>query len=428
MIKINQKYIYSFFFFIITIIFFKTFYQSSTNIIGGGWAFNELFVNYSGGLIRRGLFGEIFLKLNNLYNISPLVFSSVLFSILHSFNIYLYYKILKRFVGLNFFLIFIIFSPALILFPIHENDAFYVKDLLTNLTILIHAYYILENKKNFEFRKYNNFLLLIILPLIFINLFNHENQFFFIPVHFLISIYAYEKFRVQKFNRKYIYYVFVFIPIIILLFNGGSWEKLDAINNSISQFGLKINNQHAGNLNLAIGAFIKWNFFHHGVNEFLNFLICFILTIFIFYLLFGYLIDQNIFKLKNNIKKIYLLFFVPSLALFILALDYGRNINLILTHLLAFYLILDIDEMRFKNFFIKINKNFIFKNSLILFLIFYCFMWYVPLSGGYPGIGSFTPNSSLINNTILFEFREIFMFFFNFIDQNIFTLPKIKIL
>ena len=297
--------------------------------------------------------------------------------------------------------------------------------MLTNLTILIHAYYILENKEKFNYRKYNNFLLLIILPLIFLNLFNHENQFFFIPVHLLISIYVYEKFRIQKINRKYFYYLFVFIPIIVLLFNGGSWEKLDAINNSINQFGLKINDQLAGNLNLAIGGFIKWHFFYYGINFFLNFFICLILTIFIFYLLFGYLISQNIFKLEKNIKNIYLLFFVPSLALFILALDYGRNINLLLTHLLAFYLILDIDKLRLKNFFIKINKNHIFKNSLLIFFVFYCFMWYVPQGGGYPGIGNFTESSSILKNTFLNEFREIFMFFFNFIDQNIFNLPKI---
>ena len=62
--KIYKKYSYNFFFVIIAFIFLKIFYQSTLNIIGGGWAFNELFINYSGGLVRRGLLGELFLIIN----------------------------------------------------------------------------------------------------------------------------------------------------------------------------------------------------------------------------------------------------------------------------------------------------------------------------------------------------------------------------
>ena len=42
-------------------------------------------------------------------------------------------------------------------------------------------------------------------------------------------------------------------------------------------------------------------------------------------------------------RKNYLVYFIPTLLCFILALDHGRNISLISCHLVAFYLTLLID-------------------------------------------------------------------------------------
>ena len=54
-------------------------------------------------------------------------------------------------------------------------------------------------------------------------------------------------------------------------------------------------------------------------------------------------------------------------------------------------------------------------------------MWYLPQGGGYSGIGDFTGDSSILKNTLLNEFKEIFMIIYNFIDNNLFNLPKIII-
>ena len=152
-----------------------------------------------------------------------------------------------------------------------------------------------------------------------------------------------------------------------------------------------------------------------------------ILTIFIFYLFFDYLINKKILKLNNRFRNSYLLFYLPSLALFILALDYGRLINLILTHLLAFYLILEIDYIRLKNLIKKIFNFYISKYLLFLFFLFYFFMWYLPQGGGYAGIGQFSENSSIIKNTLANEMVKIFMIVYDFIDLNIINLPRIVV-
>ena len=113
------------------------------------------------------------------------------------------------------------------------------------------------------------------------------------------------------------------------------------------------------------------------------------------------------------------------MGLFIFALDYGRNLNLITTHLIAFYSILSFDTKKLRTFLSNITSNFISYRLIILFTIFYCFMWYLPQGGGYSGIADFTGNSSILKNTLLNELKEIFMIIYNFIDNNLFNLPKI---
>ena len=423
--QIFKKFSYNFLFIIISIVYLKIFYQSFLDEVGGGWAFNELFINYSGGLVRRGLLGEFFLIINRNFGTNPIIFFSWLFVILHSILIFLYFKILKKFKDLDIFLIAIIFSPVLILFPIYENDVYYVKDILTNLSILFHAYYIIKNKHNFESIKYRNFLIYALIPLIIFNLFNHENQFFFLGIHFLISLYVCKNKNEKNIKSIFKSYLILLAPVLIIIFTQGSWEKLSAINDSVEKFGATINPQLAGNINLAIGGFIKWHFFYHSIDDFINFFICTILSIGIIYLFFGYLISKKILILKNNIKVNYLYFFLPPLALFILALDYGRNLNLISTHLIAFYSILDFDTKKLNKFKSDFKSKFILNRLLIIFIIFYCFMWYLPQGGGYSGIADFTVNSSILKNTFLAEIKEIFMILFNFIDNNFINLPKI---
>ena len=92
-----NKLLYILCFIIISIIFISYFVTSLSNVIGGSWAYNELFINYSAGIIRRGLLGSIYLKLNNLFEVRPLNFFSPIFILLYSAQIFLFYKLLKKF-------------------------------------------------------------------------------------------------------------------------------------------------------------------------------------------------------------------------------------------------------------------------------------------------------------------------------------------
>ena len=72
--------------FFITSIYFYMNIQEGINL--SPYAFNELFINYQAGFIRRGLLGEIFWNLNILFGIKPIVFFSYLFLFLYLMQIY----------------------------------------------------------------------------------------------------------------------------------------------------------------------------------------------------------------------------------------------------------------------------------------------------------------------------------------------------
>ena len=215
------------------------------------------------------------------------------------------------------------------------------------------------------------------------------------------------------------------IPLFLVLFKLGNWEKIQIINDSIEKFGVKVNDQLAGNMNLAIGGFIKWHFIYHDIKNFINLFICLILSLVMFFIIFHYFVKKEVFEIEKSYRKKYLIYFIRVLALFVFALDHGRNINLILTHLIAFYLVLNTNMTKMNTHYDNIKNNFFLKSLIIIFLFFYIFLWYLPQGGGYSGIGLFNDNSSIIKNSLFNELSQIFMIIYDFIDSNIIKLPRI---
>ena len=71
-------YLYFLFFFIsINVIYF--FLNLTNTIPVSDYAFNELFINYQAGLIRRGLLGELFWYLNEIFSFDARIFFTILF-------------------------------------------------------------------------------------------------------------------------------------------------------------------------------------------------------------------------------------------------------------------------------------------------------------------------------------------------------------
>ena len=78
-----RKYINEIIFLTVIFIFFVYFIKSiNGNFFENNYSFNELFINYQSGFIRRGLLGEIFWKIQNFYKIDPVYFFSTIYFIL----------------------------------------------------------------------------------------------------------------------------------------------------------------------------------------------------------------------------------------------------------------------------------------------------------------------------------------------------------
>ena len=75
-IKNQNKLLFNFLFLIIFLVLSVYFYKSFFSMLGNKWAFWELFVNYEGGFMKRGILGEIFINLNKSFGISPFSFFS----------------------------------------------------------------------------------------------------------------------------------------------------------------------------------------------------------------------------------------------------------------------------------------------------------------------------------------------------------------
>ena len=118
-----------------------------------------------------------------------------------------------------------------------------------------------------------------------------------------------------------------------------------------------------------------------------------------------------------------MLFFIPTILCF-LALDHGRYISLISTHLLVFYLTLNLNK---KNL-ILLNNKLLQKFNLLVFFIFFTFMYiFLWKLDQYAGFGIQGKEFSIFKSSLFAELIKLIKFIYSFIDIYIFDLPDIEL-
>ena len=407
-----------FFLVTITIIYFYLNLQGNLNI--SSYAFNELFINYQAGFIRRGLMGEVFWQINKFFSLKPLIFFSYFFLILYLLQIYLFAKIFKEYKNFYYIYIVIFLSPALILFPIYEVNLYFIKDILIKLLILYHAYIIIRHKNNKDNKEYIKSLKYILIPFLTLVMLVHEYQVLFLSIHFLLSI----SFFKTK-NEIIKIYSILLVPIIFILIFIGDSTQYENLNLILKKFEIdNIHSQLAGGFYKAIGGFYKWHFYYFGYKDFIQLLLSLFLGVGIFFLFFTLLIKEKVLEFKTKYQKNYIYFFIPSLLCFLLALDHGRNISLIATHLVAFFSVLTLDEKKLNIIKNRLDEDFLKKCLLIILVFFYVFLWRLDQMAGFGGREQI---NSIFQSSIFAELIKFIKFLYSYIDINIISLPVINL-
>jgi hypothetical protein len=420
--RILNNYFLEISFFLIFFIFVCYFYQSFLNDFStSNYAYNELFINYHSGFIRRGLLGELFFKLNLIFNINHKIFFCILFIIFYTLEIIFFYLILKKIKNFRVLVTLIAFSPALLLFSIYDTNVYFVKDVFIKISILVHA--IIFNTYKNNLKKYSIYLRYFIIPLLFfIILFIHEYQVLFISIHVLFTIYF--NYR-NKINNKYNlnYYLILTLPVLLVFLFIGNVDDYQNLTKFLNTHNIQIHQQIGLGLKGLLGGFYKWHFYYFSYRDFIQLLFSFFLSIGCYYFLFHYFMLKKIIIVSNEVKKKYILFFIPTLFIF-LNIDHGRNLSLLSTHLVIFYLIQDFNKYNLQKFFNDINEKFFIKNLLYIFVFIYLFLWILPQNAGFGGKEQI---NSIFKSSIFAELIKAVKFIYYFVDKHLIDFPEIKL-
>jgi hypothetical protein len=344
--------------------------------VGNDSSLSDWLINYSGGLVRRGLIGQIVIEFSNFFSFK--LRDSILIFQIFSFTIYysLVFLFLRKMIT-NRLVVLTIFSPIFILYPIAEIEAFGRKEIIIFLLVTL---YFLSNITNLTTQL---IFKLIVFPL---SILIWEPVIIFYPYLLLVDLVS---FRINRFNKNFIYllssYLVTFLIVIFILLNPFPIESFKTMTNVLTNdFGETcymscsfVGNQSENSLLELINKQV--------VMMQPSYFIRYALIILIgFFPLFNLLKiskfnSTNLFFFSNfnNLLFPFIFVFLPSLFLYILMYDWGRIVHISYTFMLLSYFFLlrnncisiDIEKLQ-KNIFINLsNKKFIF-----LFIIF-CFCW-----------------------------------------------------
>ena len=112
---------------VIVIINFLRFFKHNS-----AYQFDPWLSNYQGGFVRRGLPGEFFYKIYELFNINPGLVAFIFVCLLYIFFYLNFFKLIKK-IKFNRLYFFVILSPISFYFPILNSKATGHKEIILDL-------------------------------------------------------------------------------------------------------------------------------------------------------------------------------------------------------------------------------------------------------------------------------------------------------
>jgi hypothetical protein len=333
-------------------------------MVGNDSTISEWIINYEGGFTKRGLIGQISIYLSNLFDLQ-LRFTILLFQIfivgLYFLSLHYFLKQLK----LNNIIIFSIFSPIFILYPVAEIEVLARKETFIFCFFLFYLFL----RKTYHKHIYK----LIILPL---SVLIWEPVVFFFPFWFIIDfIENDEKNFFKYFANSFLYYAPAVLIATFIALNPIS----DQDHAQMADFlMINFNESCYMSCNLLLSKSSIYAQYHAVIILFtFERIFRYIIIILVG---FGPLIILLSYSKFKKFNSIILSFLVsgPIIILFLMMTDWGRVVNMFYTFSILTFLYLYknnsviINDKIFENFFVKLLKK---KKLLIFSFIIFSFGW-----------------------------------------------------
>jgi len=299
--------------------------------------------------------GELIFNISTLLNIEIKFLILIVQLLFYSIYFIFYYFLFSK-IKINFFWILIIFSPILFAYPLIELMSLGRKD------ILIISFFLIYSSINY---KSLNSLYFSFIFFFGLSTFIHEITFFYL-FHYLMIFYLNKEFTLKKEIEKFHIYIFFFFLIILLYLNLFLHNRaiIDEIINSYNYDDITAYSGAFSHLEPRLLTVLLDTLSHATILNVTKFLIVLLLNSFPF---------LYFIKFKNvkyfSTKNVFILFFLLSLPVYILVLDWGRVIYLnhnFFSILLLLYFRFNLINLEHLN--TKIN-NLNIKSKVLLFII-----------------------------------------------------------
>ena len=326
------------------------------------YVFTEWLINYEGGYVNRGFLGQVTFYISNIFKID-LKFIILFFQILIYTIYFIFFYLLFSKIKINFFWILIIFSPILFSYPLIELMVLGRKDTFVITIFLV-----------FSMINYKSLKSLFFCFIIFftISTFIHEITIFYI-FHYLLIIYLRTKLNlIIKIKKIHLLVLIIFISFLLYLnLYLDNFVNVENIVNSYNYEIITVDSGAFSHLKPTLDTVLLGTLAHIKLINVAKYLLIILLNLipFLYFIKFKKIRDLKYLSTKN----IFIIYFILSIPVYGLVLDWGRviyiNYNFFIILLLFFFKLnlIDLENVEKK---IK-NLNLLSKS---LFLIVVCFM------------------------------------------------------
>ena len=376
MFKLNIFNIHTFIRIFFFIIFLNYLYFSiRLSLRENAWIAGDWLMNYEGGILRRGLSGEIILLISNILSANVIYLLVFIQSSLFFTFLFFFLKILNK-KKINLLFLFLLLSPATIAFTFYDPLAIGRKEVIFFVFFTIYITFLL-NKLEWSLIR-NLFFFFIGFSFVLI----HE-IFLFYSTFFVFTkiFYLYKnniKININNLFNELLLIIGSLIAVMVLVFLSSNEPNLEnLVCDRLIQSGLTPEICTGALTEITFSKYLN-SYKSFGLSEYIisyGYIKTYTIAILLFFIpLILFLLLQ---KLKKKEIYIFIIFLILQLfflfSIFIVVNDWGRYLNIFFIFVLIFISSFFLKEKT------KVIKKLNFKNFIFfIILILYTTTWHMP--------------------------------------------------